>query len=264
MSLIIAQGVPKSGSTFLFQVIKDIEEALNGFPHPEAKKRFFPDRAVPDFVGEPSDAFVDGLAGRLPPDRAFVFKTHGKITPRLAARIASGEVKAVMSFRDPRDTALSMIDAGAVARARGRDRNCSNLHQVEDAVRPAKHGWKVARGWFDCPGVLLIPYHLTATNQTWVVDRVCEHLGAPQAAAAINAKFARDKEKRITEFHKGVADRFLDDLAPDQIQQLNTALSREIDEADALTGRCMRAYGFGDLYEQLRDARNARLQSIAG
>jgi hypothetical protein len=262
MSLVVAHGVPKSGSTFLYQVAKDITEAINGFSHYEAKNRFFPGMEVPDFVAQPEDAFVDSLLERLPPGAAFVFKTHGRITPKMASRLRSGRVKAMMSFRDPRDTAISMLDAGVKDREKGRDRSFAALHEVEQAIGPTRHGWRIARDWIDCPNLLLIPYYLTATNQRWVVDRLCDYLGAAWGRYRINAKYAHGKDAKITEFHKGVADRFLDDLTPSQIERLGEKLAREIDEVDALTARWMGEYGFRLLHRHLKDERDRKLASL--
>ncbi len=263
MPLIIAHGLPKSGSTFLYQVTKEIAAQINGFSHYKGKEVFFPGMNVPDFVQDPTDEFVDSLLARLPPGAAFVVKTHGRITPLLASRIGSGKIKVVMSFRDPRDTVISMLDAGASDRSKGNKRFFTKLYDVDDAIGPAKSGWKTVRGWFDCPNLLLIPYYLIAARQSWVVDRLCEYLGAAQSRHRINADFSRDKHSRITEYHKGVADRFLDDLTPSQVQMLGRKLSVEIAEADALAEQRMAELGFRMLYHHMRQERDSRLAAIA-
>ena len=136
------------------------------------------------------------------------------------------------------------------------------MHEIDDAIKPARYSRKVAREWFGCPNVLLIPYYLTANKQSWVVDRLCDHIGAAYSRYRINAKFARDKATKITEFHKGVADRFLVDLTPAQILYLSDKLAPEIADSDALTARCMNAYGFRLLYQHLKQERDRRLAEL--
>ncbi len=262
MPLIIAHGVPKSGSTFLFQVAKDVAEAINGVSHYEAKKIFFPGMEAPDFVAEPTEAFIDSLVERLPRGAAHVVKTHGELTPGVAAHLRRRDIKVIISFRDPRDTAISMLDTGVRDRSKGNSRFFTTLNEVGDTLGPARHGWRVARKWLDCPNILPVPYYLTATNQRRVISLVCAYLGAPRSFYSIAPKYEGANRQRITEFHKGVADRFLDDLTPAEISQLSEKLAVEIAEVDALTLRWMNAYGYRLLVQALRNKRLARLDAL--
>src|ERR1022692_3741652 len=248
MTLIFAHGVAKSGSTFLFQVARDVAAAINGLPHNKAKSRFFPGMDVPDYVHQPADDLIEPLVRLLPPSAAFVLKTHGRITPLIASGIRSGLVKAVVSFRDPRDLVISMLDAGVSDRKKRKDRGFSPLYKVEDALQPVRDGWEAAREWAYFPGTLPVPYLLTATNQDFVIDLVCKYLSAEHCYHSIRERYAHDKETNIREFHKGVADRFLEDLTPEEIAGVSNSLEREIAESDALTARWMQTYGFQPLH----------------
>lgn len=262
MALIISHGVPKSGSTFLFQVAKDVATSVNGFPHYKAKARFFPGMDVPDYVDQPADSLIEALLGRLPPGAPYALKTHGKLTPLIGSGIRSGSIKAIVSFRDPRDAIISMLDAGVSDREKGKDRAFSRLHRAEDAIPAVKYGWRMARDWAHLPGVLAVPYLLTATNQDMVIRLVCDYLSAKDSYAGISQHYAEDRESKITEYHKGIADRFLDDLTPDDIASLSRSLESEIAENDALTEHWMQAYGQPTLHLMSRERRELRLKAL--
>ena len=262
MALLIAQGVPKSGSTFIFQVAKDVTAAINGMSHYQAKSAFFPGMIVPDFVPHPNDEFIEPLMERLPRGAAFVVKTHGALTPLIRSAIRAGDIKAVVSFRDSRDTIISMLDAGESDRRKGAIRSFAALHKTEDAIGPARHGWRVARDWICCDGVLPIPYYLTATDQNVVIRKICNYMNASHSFYSIFPRYARNKTVKITEFHKGVADRFLDDLPQEDVVWLTETLSKLIRENDALSERWMNAYGYRLLYQARIDDREARLRQL--
>ncbi|MBA3810546.1 MAG: hypothetical protein H0X27_02660 [Caulobacteraceae bacterium] len=264
MTLIIAHGLPKSGSTFLFQVAKDVAASINGFPYNKAKTRFFPGMDIPGYVHQPADSIIEPLLRLLPPKASFVLKTHGRMTPLIASGIQSGSIKALVSFRDPRDAVVSMLDAGISDREKGKERGFSLLYKADDALKPLKNGWGMARDWAFFPGVLAIPYLLTATNQDCVIRLICTHLRAGHCVNEIRQRYAEDKAAKITEFHKGVADRFLEALTPEDIVRVTQSLESEIAESDALTARWMRAYGFGALFQDMHDRRQSRLDGLTG
>jgi hypothetical protein len=262
MPLIIAHGLPKSGSTFLYQVAKEAVAAGNGLEHYAAKEKFFPGMEVPDYVPNPTDDVIAPILATLPPNASYVLKTHGKITPSLKAQLAAGKIKAFLSFRDPRDALVSMLDAGARDRAENPDRFFAKLKKVDDAIRPVEHDWLRIRDWARCPQVLKIPYYLIAAEQDFVVDRLCRFLGAQSAAATIAARYAADKAGKITEFNQGVADRFLSQLSRADLLKLSDKLKGTIREVDALTARCMAESGFRLLYQNLHQRRQARLLAL--
>jgi hypothetical protein len=264
MTLVIAHGVPKSGSTFIYQIAKDALAAINGFSHREAKERFFPGESVPDFVPQPTDEIIERLSGRLPAGSIFVIKTHGRLTPLISAGLATGKIKALTSFRDPRDTVVSMLDTGERDRRRGADRSFGKLFHIDDAVRPARHAWKVAREWLSNASVLPIPYYLTASAQNEVIKLVFNHLGASAPDASLQAHYASEKEKRITEFYKGVPDRFLDSLTREEMIELGEKLAPIISEVDSMTAHWMAVYGYDLHYRQLSDRRRTKLAEICG
>ena len=95
-----------------------------------------------------------------------------------------------------------------------------------------------------------------------MVRRVCEYLGAGYCYHNIARRFGSDKKTRITEFHKGVADRFLEDLSPDDILALTDQFAGIIAETDALTAYWMKFYGYRMLYQMLATHRDRRIQAL--
>lgn len=263
MVLVIAHGLPKSGSTFLYSVAKDALAAQTGMTPSETRRRFFGEANVPSFVDDPTDAFVDKVLHQLPPEASFVIKTHGALTPHIATLIQSGAIKAFASFRDPRDTIIAMLDAGEADRRSGSDRRFfASMRSVDEAIDPAKRQWARAQNWLNSPGVLRIPFYLIAREQDFVIAMLCDHLGVPLSTPAVQASYAHRSREAIPQFHKGIADRFLTDLPPGDVRRLTEIFAGEIREADDLSERTMQELGFRSLWASMTKQRDVEVDRI--
>jgi hypothetical protein len=263
MPLVVAHGLPKSGSTFLYNVAREAAAIANGTTHYKSKEAFFGKGQMPDFIYELTDDVVDRILRELPEGAFFVLKTHGKLSPSLGGRVAAGQVLAFTSFRDPRDTVIAMLDAGVRDRERGADRSFAKMRSVEDTLQPVKHGFAVAHEWMTCERVLQVPYYLIAAEQDFTIRLLVRYLGLEFFCRALTAHFAVNREQRITEFNKGIADRFIDDLPPDDTLRLTQDFSTEIADTDRLTATWMSRYGYRMLYNRLAGVREKRLAALS-
>jgi len=119
--LILCYGITKSGSTLTFELVKGMLESAG-----HAQER------LPDGVVNPGHRvnYVQPLdRKRLKEllsavgDRWIAVKTHAgfqdKLFPYLEKLRQKRRIQIIASYRDPRDICLSLIDAGAVSRAKG-------------------------------------------------------------------------------------------------------------------------------------------------
>ena len=245
MPLILANGFPRSGTTFLYEVARDQAALANGFTHEEGKARFFP--TVPDFVDEVPDRLVELILSQLPPDKFYVLKTHGRKTAVLASGIKRGDILAFVSFRDPRDTIVSMLERGSRDRAAQIASPFARLANVENAISAASFNFDRLRSWLGCPQVLRIPFLLIAHSQSFAVTLLCTFLGLEPPAD-------------FSQFVSGKPDRFLRDLPPADIMTLTARLSAEIRDYDAASERLLVPLGFGPMYSAARKERDAEIQ----
>ena len=114
-----------------------------------------------------------------------------------------------------------------------------------------------------CERVLQVPYYLIATEQNFTIRLLVRHLGLDFFWRALTAHFSINREERITEFNKGIADRFIEDLPPDDTLRLTQDFAAEIADIDHLTAMWMSRYGYRMLYSHLAGLREKRLAALS-
>jgi hypothetical protein len=264
MPLIISHGLGKSGSSFLFQAAASAAARANGSKNlVRFARETFPESAkITHYAAEPTDEVIDTIERHLPGDKYYVLKTHGRLTPRIAARIQDGTLKTFTSFRDPRDCSIAMFDAGARDRAVSKNSFFATLADLPATFKHVKFGWSVTREWAGCEQTLKIPYYLTAADQNKAIQLVCNHIDLGKFADAVQQEFANPDSTKVWEFNKGVADRFLDAMSTYDLIWSSGYFMDEFEEVDALTEKWMTEYGYRDAYEVMHRRREKRMQAI--
>ena len=263
MPLIIAHGQPKSGSTFLWQIAIAAAACANGSPQHQYRKTIFPPEVEPpDFVPQPTDEIIDTINGHLPDGKYYVLKTHGNITPNIAEGVKGNGLMAFTSFRDPRDCVLSMLDAGIKDRAKSNDRLFAKLLDVKDTLKRVKAGWSRTREWTKSAGVLKIPYYLTTHDQDRVIELICARIGLARFVSNVQEKFREGGRESITEFNKGIPDRFFDAMSVVDVLRTSFYFLDEIAEIDRLTEHCMTNLGYREAFDAMHARREERMNAI--
>jgi hypothetical protein len=228
----ISYGMKKSGSTLAFELTRAILER-NRCPQKRLPKTAVPARFKINFVGElfaPQLEAIEREAAAL--GYPVVLKTHAGPTPDVLAWVEQGRMIGHCVYRDPREMALSALDHGARARARGH-RAFAQLVSVDDAIRSLRKQVPCFVAWSRLPGFMRIYYDDVAFDTQAVVRRLC----AQMALDADPAKVERQvKSWRFTQYNKGVPGR-----------------AREMDPADS--ERILRE--FRSFYEEFIDSRHA-------
>ena len=263
MPLIVSHGLGKSGSTFLFQVALAAAAHANGVEQGKLRKEFFPESVnLSNYAPQPTDEIIDTIEQYLPEGKYYVLKTHGEITPKIHSRLQDRTLKALISFRDPRDCAIAMRDAGAKDRATGNDRFFSTLENLNDTLKHVKFGWSGVRKWAKCDEVLKIPYYLTSTDQNRAVQLICNHIGLGRFTNSVQMKFSGEGKSKIGEFNQGIPDRFLDAMSTAELIGTTAHFEEEIAEVDSLTERWMTEFGLRETYDVLHARREERMHEI--
>lgn len=257
MPVIIAHGQPKSGSTFLYETAIALRSTIDRDEFYTAHAQCMGD--VPVFHDHVSAdlvrAFLEG-AGQ----KTLIIKTHFRLQPDVRELIESGHVRAFSSFRDPRDTCRSMLDAGISDRAKGDMRYFANFSAVNDWVQPIFQQYRNVQTWTDCEKVLAMPYYITANNQDFAVRMLCTHLGYG-AYGRILAAVMQEKKQSLPEFNKGISDRFLTDFSTEEIKFLNGAIGKQIVIYQKLAKEKMAKLGHRMLHDRLVAMRRAALEA---
>ncbi|MEO0913248.1 MAG: hypothetical protein AAFY59_09700 [Pseudomonadota bacterium] len=134
-----------------------------------------------------------------------VIKTHGRPSPTMVTWVETGEGTGHAIFRDLRDMALSMLDAGRHAREAGRPA-FSEIHTLEDACTGIANQLDSLSAWLQLPGIRPLQYERFASDTETGAAEILTQLGLAGNPRRIARKVARaDKtlrNKAIPERHR--------------------------------------------------------------
>lgn len=212
--LTLACGMPKSASTYVFEILVRLCDAQSG----ESLRRDVPAYLPPPydsvFQRKIDTALLTAVDRRWPRERALALKTHDSLHPEIGKALAEGRVKAAVSFRDPRDAALSILDAGRRERETGQRAffsQWSTLAEVEEAM--ARMLPKTAE-WLRAPNVLIMPFTLVASRPEAAMRRAAAYTGLDAAAL----EPAPDR-RAVSEFNQGRLHRHRTEMSADDNQR---------------------------------------------
>jgi hypothetical protein len=235
--LYVGYGQPKSGSTFVTQVIARIIFAHSGSTVDEIRGRYLPEQLRANFQ-QITGARVHEIDACFPPDVLSFVKTHAPLDETIADMVASGAIMACASFRDPRDVALSLLDVGARDRARGVDRPAfTSLYTIEDTLRPIRRNLKILRAWLKLPNVLPIPYDMILRRPDLVATHLIRQLGLEGLDGSAIVRPLLDDTSLIPEFNKGIAGRYKTEMSAEHQALFADMFGGDIAMIQELTGK---------------------------
>jgi hypothetical protein len=235
--LVLCYGIPKSGSTLAFELVKGMlqsagfeqETLVNDRLDPERLKRATTSQR--NYVSSLTKQKIKRLMTQIGPDRKIAVKTHARFHDGLFSWIerlqADGELQVIASYRDPREICLSLMDAGAAARSRG-VKTFSGVGDIRRARRNVQKRIEEFRKWASLPGTLRLSYNTVAFAPDDAIDRIEE---------ALNIKCNREAAKKYafeiasTQKNKAVKDRYRLDLTPEQNGELLDVFGEFIERA---------------------------------
>lgn len=207
--LYLSYGMQKAGSTLAFELTRAIYES-NGVSQAQLPAAL--SQAASDVNYASRDALHDleAIAAEARRRRGtIVLKTHVRPTDAVAAMLADGRAIGHAVCRDPRELVLSMIDAGAAARAKGATA-FAHHETIDAALEKLRRNVRVFEAWAALPGVAPLHYDDVAFETRLTVLRLCDQIGLPADPAAIER---RVKSERFTQFNKGLFQRWRAELA---------------------------------------------------
>jgi hypothetical protein len=182
--LIINYGIPKSGSTLTYELVRGMLISA-GYSQDLAN----PDRrAVQPLVSRMKRNFsalmgraeIEALLAQIGPEGRIAVKTHAwfEDTPYawLDDLCAKGEVLIVASYRDPRDITLSLVDASEKARDVGAAA-FANVHGMEHAAKKVRRRINDFRIWASLTNAVRIDYEDVAFDPGKAIGALERALG---------------------------------------------------------------------------------------
>jgi hypothetical protein len=184
--LIISYGIPKSGSTLAYELLRGML-ANAGFAQ-EFARSAKPTAAPPprgakrNFVARITREKVEELVEAIGADGRIAIKTHDDFDPALFGWLEDlqqrGDIQVIASYRDPRDICLSLLDAAERARSReDGPKAFSHVQDLEHAIEKVGRRLEEFRRWAALKGTLRINYEELAFDTDKVIDRLERTLG---------------------------------------------------------------------------------------
>ena len=208
-ALFFSYGMTKSASTLAFHLTRGAMEHA-GLAQPLARvSAVGPDRKI-NFVTHVDDRQMDELlaaADRL--GHMLVLKTHTRPDPSVVRAVEDGRAIAHAIYRDPRDAALSMLDHGAQARARGHS-GFAEIETLDDAIVGLRGQSDTLTAWLQLPGVVPLRYDDLAFNTVPTTEAIAAQLGVTIDAEAVARAVLRTQ---FIQFNKGIPDRYRTEMS---------------------------------------------------
>lgn len=175
--LVLCYGIPKSGSTLAFEIVKRMLITAG-----HEQEIFWNDRKDPEQLDPRRGRnFIEGVTRHkliriietIGPSRIIAAKTHSsfpdEMFPWLEKAQALKQLQVVASYRDPRDICLSLVDSSQKARERGRGA-FSRVEGLEHAARKIKKRTEEFQKWGALRGTLALNYEMVAFSPDRAID----------------------------------------------------------------------------------------------
>lgn len=161
--LYVSFGMSKSGSTYAFELTKKLL-AQHGLAQPRLTNEAVRERDHINYSERWDDervAVMIAEADAVP--TTIVVKTHQPPTNAIVHRMLAGEVVGHVVYRDPRDAALSLLDAGRAARERG-SVTWADFRTLDDVLAKIDAQVDSLRAWAALPAFDAIDFGTLTTD----------------------------------------------------------------------------------------------------
>ncbi len=219
--LYVSYGITKSGSTLAFQLTREL---LMRCGHDQSKlgSEIVIGRGRINFVEDWSALSAAVLEPVARESRIVVVKTHARPSGDVERLLHSGQARAQAIYRDPRDIALSLVDAGKRGRqllesGRREKAAFSEIHTVEQALAHIDRHLETFDCWAAQPNVVPFKYDKVAFDTEKFLAEVAAQLSLSIQRSAF-PDVALAATQRHTQFNKGILDRHKTEMAADQQQ----------------------------------------------
>ena len=223
--LYISYGMAKSGSTLAFQILRNVLENA-GAPQPPIP--------LPSIITSGGLNFVEVIR----PQELLELRTHAERAPGLPIAIKThcgmwncvrdglneGWIIGHAVCRDPRDVALSMMDASRENRAWGK-RDGEPLRHIDDAMEGVRFNAEKFQKWAAHPAILPLTYARIAFDTEAVAQQIADQLGVEVDVSRV----AKAAQKVGVNLNKGVRRRYDKELSPEVSQRIAAEYANFID-----------------------------------
>lgn len=222
--LYISYGMPKSGSTLAFELTRTMLEMAGGNQDKLSVAAILPDSPI-NFVKTLDKPTLENLqqasTSRSTP---CVIKTHSKLFPCAARQLRSGRLIGQAVCRDPRDIALSMLDAAHENRAWGNGPK-GPFRRAEETIPRIRAQVNHYLAWAACDNILLLHYEQLAFNTAAAAARIAAQL---DIQVNITKAIHTVAHERFTQKNRAIPQRWKSEMKPEDAMIIETEFAEFI------------------------------------
>ena len=217
--LVICCGMAKSGSTLSFELVKGVLIDA-GYSQAKVKSTGIKPKGHGNHIADLSREAILDMIEQIGPGKIVAAKTHKCFSEDMFGWMeelqAERKIQIVVSYRDPRDVCLSLVDHGAKAREGGRP-GFSKIHDLARAADVFERAILKFRKWSSLRGSLRLYFETMAFLPDAAIDAIEKVLGVTcDHEAAKRHAF----EDAFTQRNKAKKNRFEDELDEAQNKEL--------------------------------------------
>jgi hypothetical protein len=222
--LVLIYGIPKSASTFAAELARSLAQA-EGEQQAILRTRYLGDCNAGGYVND--FELLRELAEVVPRAERLILKTHGPRTPVIDELERSGVLRTIVTYRDPRDAALSAFEAGQKARSmEDESQGFFRLETLDDAIDYiVRHIDRVTRGWLLAAAPLKLQYGCLTRSPLNASLSIARHIGLESVDVEGATSDLVKGQRRVYNFNVGAIGRYADEFSKAQLAKVRNSLS---------------------------------------
>ncbi len=213
----LSYGMPKSASTFCYQIANGMLHAA-GHSRETICKKYLPPNYHKAFMPLVNNEILE-LVELIPESEILIIKTHTSLNETIDSLLRTGRIIASVTYRDPRDAAISLLDAGESDRKKNIKRKFNEIWTIEEAFDFYTKNQAVTKQWLRHPQVLKLSYNMLALNPHIAAQHIGDYLHINVEIDPIITHLLTDPSKKIWEYNVGRIGRYKDFMNQEMIDR---------------------------------------------
>lgn len=232
--IIINSGIPKSGSTLIFEYQKELIKSA--YPKNGTKELF--KNSYGGYIETIDESVEKKLIYIHKNHGPFVVKTHTGPTKAIKNLIKTGHAKATFSIRDPRDVIISAMEHGERTRSGGDpSRAFSEINSIRDGLIFSGIYIKTYKSWRTYGNVLFIRYEDMIRNKLGQIKNMAEYFNFSLKNHVIEKIYNHIETSNLVNLNKGTIKRWKTEMSLKDINLCNKYLGADMESMGYKTGK---------------------------
>ncbi len=225
--IIINAGMPKSGTTLTIQYQRDLIRCVSPRNGLEEVNKY----SYKGYLDTIDDNIADTLRRVRDNYGPFVVKIHSHPTKAIKSLIDAGEARATFSFRDPRDTILSVLDHAKRTR-NGLDPSgaFATLQTISDGISFARSSIETYFAWKAFGKALFIRYEDFMDDKIQVLEKMARFFNFKITDEELRTLYEKHEALKETawNFNKGTTERCYHEMSYHELSLCDEAFGSEL------------------------------------